>query len=141
MPTVCLLLDSGGQQCYYSDLDSIWRSLRSWGGGALLKPNTTLTYRGDKSTSKYQSHKIFPEVKKCSHVGFIRTVSRDLINVLRVVRVKQRLMEHVKERKSETSSTLLEFLEGCFCRMVDTISWKDVANIWSSPRNSSSVDI
>ena len=38
---------------------------RCWyrrGGEAMIKKGSFLTYRGDKSTSKYQSHKIFPEV-------------------------------------------------------------------------------
>jgi len=61
--------------------------------------------------------------KKCSAVGFIKKANQDLINAAKIIKVKQRQTELEKERKSEKKKTpLLELLEGCLCRMVNTIS-------------------
>ena len=62
-------------------------------------------------------HKKISGVKKWESNGFIRVDILDLI---------KELLIKVAERKNETHTTLLEFLEGCLCRMDDTISWKDV---------------
>ncbi len=43
--------------------------------------------------------------------------------------------------KPPQKNALLEFLEGCLRRVVDTLSWKGVENIRSPPRNTDSDDI
>jgi hypothetical protein len=44
-------------------------------------------------------------------------------------------------RKNETFTTLLEFLEGYFCRMDNKISRENIPIYWSAPRNTHSDDI
>lgn len=50
--------------------------------------------------------------------------------VLQELVLKKMLQENA-ERKNE-NQTLLEFLEGCLCGMVDTISRQSISNIWNT---------
>jgi hypothetical protein len=56
VPTVLWWWISVIQQCFCAVLKAFMVALSPY-----IKKQTTLTYRGDKSTSKYQSHKNFPE--------------------------------------------------------------------------------
>jgi hypothetical protein len=47
----------------------------------------------------------------------------------------------VERKNNETQNSLLELLEGYLCRVVDTLSWKDVSVYRNPPRNSHSDDI
>lgn len=46
--------------------------------------------------------------------------------------VLKKMLQENAERKNE-NQTLLEFLEGCLCRMVDTISRESISNNWNTP--------
>jgi len=71
LTTVRHLVDTGCRLCYTRDISrgqcfagGCW-----WRCGRVMpfqKPLTTLTYRGDKSTSNYHIHKNFPEGKSGS---------------------------------------------------------------------------
>ena len=61
MPTVCPLVDTGGQQCYYSGSTVFCGRCVPARGGVIIFGSLP-TYRGDKSTDRYHPHKIFPEV-------------------------------------------------------------------------------
>ncbi len=70
--------------------------------------------------------------KKCSHVGFIKTVSPAQINVTSLIKVNQKLTEQERERKSEKSA-LLEFLESSTRRMDNQISKDNGKNYINPP--------
>jgi hypothetical protein len=88
-----------------------------------MKIDKSLTYRGDKSTKLYQSHKkISGGISQCLD-GFTKTVKvapiRTKQKVLQGLVLKRMLQE--RKRRNE-KITLLEFLESDTCRLDNQIS-------------------
>jgi hypothetical protein len=67
-------------------------------------------------------------------------VSNGFIKVVILAPIKEPSRK-VERKNNEIQNSLLEFLEGNLCRVVDTLSWKDFSHIGNPPRNSHSDDI